>query len=304
MASHVVHDVQHGADGGEHPDAHTGAPSEEQGPASPDARPRHRLRRVLIGIAVLVVVLLAAGAAWFVFGREQAEQLTDDQALEEFRAASRGEVEALGRPAVGVYPATASGTESIGIPGFDEELGPNAPMTLTYSDDGCFTTRVDFNSHHWRSWNYCPSPTATFALVGIESWTQRKAPGLDLSTLSTYSCDQPLDVLWADPAAGETRTGSCTGVSDLDGAVTGDRATTEVLGTDTIEIDGRRVEVVNVRTTDEFSEAQTGTEVGTWWFDAATGLPVRFTVDASLSGGSGDYREDFEVELTSLTPAT
>ena len=292
MASHVDEEVQH----------------DELVPETGDGEPvgpqRHRLRNVLIGLAVLLAVALVAGVLWFVLGREQAEQLTDDQALDDFRAANRGATEAAGRPDAGVYAATATGSESIGLPGFDEELGPNAPMTLTYGDGGCFTTRVDFNSHHWRSWTYCPSATATFALVGIESWTQRKAPGLDLNTLSTYTCDTPLDVLWAEPTVGETRSGACTGVSDLDGAVTGDRATAEVLGSETLEIDGREVDVVRVRTTDEFSESQTGTEVGEWWFEASTGLPVRFSVEASLSGGSGDYAEDFDVALTSLRPAT
>ncbi len=105
-------------------------------------------------------------------------------------------------------------------------------------------------------------------------------------------------------SVGETRTGSCTGVSDLDDAVTADRAGVEVLGTDVIEVDGESIDVVRVRTTDEFSEAQTGTEVGEWWFDATTGLPLRFTVDASLSGSSGDYAEDFDVALTAVRPAT
>ena len=292
MASHVDEEVQHDE------------LVPDTGDGEPIGRPRHRLRNVLIGVAGLVVVLLVAGVLWFVVGREQAEEFTDDQALDEFRSMDSGTAESAGRPEAGVYPATATGSESIGLPGFDEELGPNAPLTLTYGDGGCFTSRVDFNSHHWRSWTYCPSETAAFALVGLESWTQRKAPGLDLTTLSTYTCDTPLDVVWPEPTSGETRAGACSGVSDLDDAVTADRAAVEVLGTETLEIDGSEVSVVRVRTTDEFSDAQTGTEVGEWWFDAATGLPVRFTVDASLSGGSGDYAEDFDVSLTSLRPAT
>ena len=293
MASHVVDEVQpDGPDTAADPDG------------SGSDRPRRRLRTVLIVVGVVLVVVVAAGVAWFVFGREQAEQLSDDQALLEFRAASGASGDAEGRAAAGVYPATASGNESIGVPGFDERLGPNAPMTLTYGEDGCFTSRVDFNSHHWRSWTYCPSPTATFALIGLETWTQRKAPGLDLTTLSTYTCDEPLDVLWPDAASGETRSGSCTGMSDLDDAVTADSASAEVVGTETLVIDGERVDVVRVRTTDDFSDAQTGRESGDWWFDVLTGLPVRFAVDAELSGSSGDYAEDFEVELTSLRPAT
>lgn len=274
-------------------------------PGSEDTpRSRHRLRTTLIVIAAVLAVIVVAGVVWFVFGREQAEQLSDDQALVDFRANGGDTTAAQGRPVAGVYPARASGTESIGLPGFDEQLGPNAPMTLTYGDAGCFTSRIDFNSHHWRSWTYCPSPTATFALTGLESWTERKAPGLDLATLSTYTCDVPLDVVWTGATAGDTRTGSCPGTSDLDDAVTADAASLEVLGLETLEIDGTSVDVVHVRTNDEFSEAQTGAERGEWWLDAETALPVKFRLDASLSGASGDYAEDIAFELTSLRPAT
>ena len=278
-------------------------PGPTPGPAEPP-RARHRLRTALIVVAALLAVIVVAGVVWFVFGLFPAEQLSDDQALVDFRASSGDTAAAEGRPVAGVYPGTATGTESIGLPGFDEQLGPNAPMTLTYGDAGCFTSRIDFNSHHWRSWTYCPSATATFALGGLESWTERKAPGLDLATLSTYTCETPLDVVWTGAAVGDTRTGSCPGTSDLDDAVTDDAATLEVLGTETLEIDGTSVDVVHVRTVDEFTNAQTGAERGEWWFDAETALPVKFRLDASLSGASGDYAEDIDFELTSLQPAT
>lgn len=293
MASRVV-DEMHGV-----------PPELDAGPEDPGAGPRrHRLRNVVLAVGALVALVVVAGVLWFVFGRESAEPLSDDQALADFRANSDASTEAAGRPAAGVYAASATGVESIGLPGFDEDLGPNAPLTITYGDEGCFTARMDLNSHHWRSWTYCPDAAGTVALVSLDSWTQRKAPGLDLTTLSTYTCDRPLDLLWSGQGAGETRTGTCRGVSDLDGAVTDDAASVEVLGSESLDVDGEQVEVVHVRTTDEFSNAQTGTEVGEWWMDAATGLPVKVSIVASLSGGSGDYSETIEFRIDSLRPAT
>ena len=280
-----------------------GAPATHDAGGRPPGRRRSTKRAVLIALGI-VVVLAVVGALVFFFGRDRAEELTDDQALADFRAQA-GEVSADDqRPAPGIYAATASGTESIGLPGFDEELGPNAPVTLTHGDGGCFTYRADLNSHHWRSWTYCPTGTATYALTRLDTFTARKAPGLDIATLTSYECDQPLDVFWEGAAAGDTRTGACTGTSDSDDSVTDDAATVEVLGTGTLTFDGTTVDVVHLRTSDEFSGDQTGTEVGEWWLDAATGLPVKAEIEASLTGGPSDYSETIRLDLSTLTPAT
>lgn len=252
----------------------------------------------------LVVTVVVAAVAWFLLGRERPTELSDDQALSEFRATSGSAAAAggEGRPEAGVYSATASGRESIGLPGFDEELGPNAPVTVTQGADGCSTFRADFNSHHWRSWTFCRTATAAMSLTGLESWTARRAPGLDLETRSTYTCDEPLDVLWDDAATGQRRTGACTGTSDLDDSVTEDAASIEVLDPESIVVGGDAVDAVRVRITDTFSGDQTGSEVGEWWLHPDTGLPLRVDIDAELRGGAGDYRESFRLELSTLRP--
>ena len=185
-----------------------------------------------------------------------------------------------------------------------EELGPNAPVTVTHDGD-CFIYRADFNSHHWRAWTFCPTDSATFALEGLESWTARKAPALDIETLSTYVCDTPLGFMWDGMAEGDTRSGSCTGTSDADDSVTDDAGEVEVLATgETTTIDGQDVETLQIRLTDNLSGDQTGSEVGTWTLDATTGLPLRISTEASLTGGLSDYSEQIDLELGTLTPAT
>ena len=276
--------------------------TEPEGPGV--RRPRRRFRRVVIGIGVVVLLLLVAAALWFFLGRDEARQLGNDQAVADFRANGGASSDSAGRPAAGVYAATASGKESIGLPGFDENLGPNAPVTVTHGAGGCYTYRADFNSHHWRSWAFCPTETATFSLTKEESWTARKAPALDIATLATYACGRPLDFLWKGVTVGETRSGACTGTSDIDHSVTADAASIEVLDVGTISVGGKRTDVVHVRTTEICSRAQTGSEVDEWWLDATTGLPVKLLVNSSLTGGPSDYAETPHLQLTTTTPAT
>ncbi|MCO5321372.1 MAG: hypothetical protein M9922_08245 [Microthrixaceae bacterium] len=284
-------------------DGSPGSPAGPNSPASP-AKPPRRWGRIAMWVALGLVALVVVAVAVLFFGRDRAEQLTEDDALAGFRDTAAEAVETEGLPAPGVYAATASGNESIGLPGFDEELGPNAPVTVTHDGD-CFVYRADFNSHHWRAWTFCPTDSTTFALEGLESWTARKAPALDIETLSTYVCDTPLGFMWDGMAEGDTRSGSCTGTSDADDSVTDDAGEVEVLATgETTTIDGQDVETLQIRLTDNLSGDQTGSEVGTWTLDATTGLPLRISTEASLTGGLSDYSEQIDLELGTLTPAT
>lgn len=259
----------------------------------------------MFGVVLALVVLVVLAFLWFFLGRDQAEELSESDAVADFRAGGGGAAERDGRPVAGVYAATASGNESIGLPGFDETLGPGAPVTVIYQDGGCYTFRADFNSHHWRSWTFCPTDTATFSLQSLESWTARKAPALDIATLSSYACETPIDILWPDMATGATRNGKCTGTTDSDDSLTDDSAEIEVLDTEeTITIDGEDVDVVKVRTFDTLSGDQTGSERGQWWIDATSGLPLRVSIEAALDGGLSAYSEQFDLELSTLTPAT
>jgi hypothetical protein len=270
-------------------------------------KPRRRVRllwKILIGLALVVALLLAAGAVWFFVGRDHARQVSDDQALENLRSGGGATTTAAaGGPDVGVYSATSTGTESVGIPGLDEDLGPNAPVTVTQGDGGCFTYRVDFNSHYWRNWMWCPTSEAMFAVTRMESRTGRTLPGVSVESLATYSCDVPVPFLWADAASGDRRDGSCTGVvKDSDG-VTGDAAVVEVLGQSTMTVGGETVDVVHLRSTETLSNSQTGSEIDEWWIDANTGLPVKIMIEISAKG-TRQYTVTGGVDLTTLTPAT
>lgn len=271
-------------------------------------RPRGRVGKLLAVALGVVVALVVLAAVVFFVGREKATELSDDEAVTQFRATNAGTSASAepepGRPVAGVYSASATGTESLGLPGFDVDLGPNAPVTVTHLDEGCFTFRVDFNSQHWRSWTFCSSDTAAQSLVELQSWTARRAPGLDLETLTTYTCERPVDLRWDGAAPGETRTGACAGRSDVEEGVTSDRAEVEASGRSVVTVAGEDVQVDVVKVSNAFSGAQTGYESGQWWFDADTGLPLRVAIEAELGGGAGSYSERFDLELTAVEPAT
>jgi hypothetical protein len=278
------------------------------GPSDGGQRPRRRVGRIVLIVGLVLLLVVGGTAAVLWFGRDEARERRDDEALDDFRQSGAVAGAAEGRPAAGVYTGTAEGQESIGLPGMDESLGPNAPVTITHGDAGCFTYRVDLNTHHWRTWSFCPEGDVAFALVGLETYSTRDVPGLDLSTRVTYTCETPVPYLWTDPEVGDRREGACTGVSDqLDGP-TADAGVVEVLEVASVTVAGRQVDAVRVRSTDELSGAQTGTEVDEWWLDAATGLPLRLVIDSRASSdsplGSIDYVETASVELTSLEPRT
>ena len=109
------------APGSEHPD-----PPE---PSATPRRPRRLLWRVLIGIAVVVVVLLLAGVAWFFFGRDQATQRSTDAALDDFRQSGTAGAEAAGRPA------------RAGGGAIDDGIGPPVKLSMTTSRPSFSTTR-------------------------------------------------------------------------------------------------------------------------------------------------------------------
>ena len=48
----------------------------------------------------------------------------------------------------------------------------------------------------------------------------------------------------------------------------------------------------------------TGNEVAEWWLDASTGLPLRVELESSLAGGPSSYAEQFDLVLSTTSPAT
>lgn len=287
------------------------APATDAGVASPQPPRRRRGRLVAVVAASVVVVLALVGALWFMVGRDKARARSTDEAVATFRTAG-GSADPAGspvrRPDAGVYAAAASGSESVGIAGLDESFGAVAPVTITQGENGCFTYRADLNTHHWRSWTYCPTATASFALTGTQSSTLRKFPGLDFGSVNSYTCDRPLPAVWPGAAVGDRLEGSCTGTSDTIAGVTTDAGTVEVVEFGTRRVGDTDVPAVHIRTADTFGGAQSGSETADLWLATDTGLPLAISFDTRVKSetpvGTADYIDVGRLELTTLTPTT
>jgi len=275
------------------------------GKRSPGEHRHHWLRWGLIAAAAFVVLVVLVGVVLFV-GREEATQRTADEVLEQLR--EQGHVtappSAVG-PAAGVYPGVGQGNEYVGFSPLDEPFGPSIPATVTYTDDSCWTYRIELNSHHSRSWELCTDEDALAQQVG-DTVTARAFPGIDFENTSTFVCDPPSLILRRGAGTGDTAEATCLGTATGLEGETEFVGVSTVVGPETLDIDGAPVDVVRVRREATLTGAQNGLEVVEWWIEPETGLPVRIEFDTNVSTdtpfGSIDYRDVGSVELTSLSP--
>lgn len=266
---------------------------------------RHWVRWGVITGATLGALVVVVGVVVFL-GREEATERSTDDVVEQLR--EQGGVtappSAVG-PDAGVYPGVGDGNEYVGFSPLDEPFGPSIPVTVTYTEDGCWTYRLELNSHHSRGWELCTDQDGLAQRAG-DTVTSRVFPGIDFENTSTFVCDPPARLLRRGASPGDTAEGSCLGTATgLEGETTfaGDST---VIGPETLDIDGTAVDVVRVRREGRLTGAQDGLEVVEWWIEPETGLPVRIEFDTTVSTdtpfGPIDYRDVGAVELTSLSP--
>ncbi len=82
--------------------------------------------------------------------------------------------------------------------------------------------------------------------------------------------------------------------------------TVRVMGQGSIDVGGKPVSVLHVRTVARISGGDQGAETVDWWLGTASGLPVRVAFTSRTSRktfvGRVHYAEDAELRLLSLTP--
>jgi len=269
-----------------------------------DGTSNHRVRRVVVGV-VLVLVAVIGTAAVLVSQREEPTARSTDEAVADLR--EQGGVAtappAASGPATGVYAGTGEGNEYVGFSPLDEPFGPSIPVSVSYGDDGCWTYRVDLNSHHSRGWTLCTGPDDLAQSVG-DSVTSRVFPGIDFENTSTFVCDPPAVLVRWDAAPGDSAQGSCVGTATgLEGETTYDAVATFV-GPEVVTVDGDEVDVLHVRRDVVLVGAQTGTEVVDFWVLPDSGLPVQVAFDTQVATetpfGRIDYRDVGSVTLDAL----
>ncbi len=274
-------------------------------------RIRQRRRRlVAIGATIGGVVLVSGIVALLIlWSQDSGRSVTVEEARARAGAAGQDSDQPSDsgfRPAAGIYRYRGEGTERLDKPPTSQTQGPDIPGTLTHLEGGgCWRLRVDYNTNHWQSWDYCPTKDGLTENAG--AFFQR----LDLvvakiDTMSSYACDPPVEAIRSAQEAGDQWIQECRGTSTgTDGEVISAGPYTYV-GSEDLEIGGARVESFHYRRSRTLSGGQTGTEEVDVWFAADTGLLLRNERDIEVRSGSlvgsVTYEEQGSFELTSMTP--
>jgi hypothetical protein len=278
--------------------------------SGPTAPPRRRHRRVRIVAAIVAVVLVGAIATFVVlWNRVTTRPVSIAEAGRRAGAAGYGTDQSATatplRPAAGIYQYRGEGTEKLDKPPRSQSQGPGIPGTVTHLGGRCWKFRVDYNTNHWQSWDYCSTGKGLTEQGG--SFFQR----LDLvitkvETSSTYTCDPPADTIRAAQRVGDQWKQNCHGTSTTASGEVIAAGPYRYLGQEDLDIGGKRVKALHYQWSRTLTGGQNGTEAGDFWFDAETGLPLRnrrvVTVHSDSPIGRVTYDERGSFVLVSMTP--
>ncbi len=276
------------------------------------------MNRKLLGGLAVVVVLVVAATVW-AFRPTGTTEVSEKQALEDFRdrdstteppntqpqntkpatssteAANDG---AIGTPPAGVYTYRASGREVVKLGPFPEETR-QLPETLTgvvvSGEQGCHEFTLNLFAEHVEDSTFCVRDGA----LSVTQYAKHQKIGPTSPTVN-ITCDP--GVIHAPDT--DTRDLVCT--LELAGGPLPVKADFEGTATsaapETLTIAGRSVEVAPVSITYDIVGSVSGTWTEKLWLTDSN-LIVRLERTLDLNGPAS-FDEQFELELTSLTPST
>ena len=298
------------ADGGSGTESDPEAGEADAGDEAKQDPARRRRRRIRIGAAIVGIVAVT-GVLTFVllWTRVSSRPVTIDEARQRADAAGQGtdrsSEAAPFRPAVGIYRYRGEGTERLDKPPTSQTQGPDIPGTVTHLEGGCWRLRVDYNTNHWQSWDYCSTGTGLTERAGA-FYQRLDLVVTEVETSSTYTCDPPVDAIRPAQRAGDQWMQECRGTSTGTSGEVVSTGPYTYLGPESLDIGGNKVEALHYRRSRTLTGGQTGTEDVEVWFDADTGLPLRnqrnITVRSDSLIGGVTYEEDGSFSLVSRTP--
>lgn len=254
-------------------------------------------------IAAVIGVLIVVGAGAFLLAPRSTNEISDEQALDDFRSRNQDETtttaEQRATPEPGVYTFSASGQETVKLgplPAENRTLGATITGVAEDDADGCFNWTFNMFAEHTEVTRYCVDGDQ--ALL-IDLHTKNQTIG-GLSPVVTMTCDPNRLPL----VSGESAELKCSlEVSGGPFAVTADLSGTASAGEpESVSVGGVDVEAVPVTIDLPVSGDVNGrwTET-TWW--GPSNLPVRFERTFDLLGPAS-FQEQISLELTSAEPAT
>ena len=267
-----------------------------------------RRRRVLWWVlgAVVLVVAVAGAVVW---ANRGADEVPVGEVLDRYRGSSTSSTEpesaeGLLRPRAGVYTYDATGSERLSVLATAQEWGPTMPATVTHSEDGCWTFRLDYNTNHWREQVMCPEEGRL--VERTSSGYQAFDFGVLVENTTVSNCDPPDLVLRLDAEAGDRWPTHCEGSSEEQGTTIVSDGTNTFVGVEELEIGGRTVRALHQRLQRTLSGDQNGTQDDHIWYAEADGLLLRAELSIRAESpspvGTVTYTESGEFQLTSLEP--
>lgn len=259
--------------------------------------------RIALGVAVAVELLIAL-AAVVGGGRDTTSGYSIDDAVRDFRDSppagvpESGGSEPFVGPAPGVYRYRTDGFEKIDIFGGSRHDYP-AETTMIVRPDVC-GVRVRWQplNDRWEERFQCVGRRG-INVLGITNF--RKFFGQ--AQVVGGGCDE--NALWAPAtAAGDSWTAKCANPQGY--AI---ELTAMEVGEEVLAVGDRNQPVVRIDAVWTITgEGRSSTTTRSIWLVRASGLIVRMQskTDSQVAGptGAGEYHEEFQLDLLSLTPRT
>lgn len=256
-------------------------------------------------VGVLVVFMLVGGNATTALDADQARAEAAVTTTSSAPASPEARVSTTSRaPEATTVPADGEialySYRTVGFEAIDALTGARhdypAETFLTVRTGGCGQIlRWQAIEERWTSWEVCDPQRLTVA--GYESF--HRWFGVD--DLEHYRCDDLAPYLPPSPEA-TTWTFVCS---------TEERAeetSVDVIGTETLDVDGQKAEALHLRYTSTLSGGSTGGSVTDRWFRSDDRLllkEVGSTASATSSPiGTVNYTEEYEIALEALDPVS
>lgn len=253
----------------------------------------------LVGLGLLtgaIFVGLALFLVWFFAFRDDSDPITVQAAVAAFREEQAARATgSSGIPEPGVYVYQTTGYETA-----DALLGARHDYpeltTITVLHTGCgLRMRWDALEGRSSTWEFCETAEGR----QLESLTDIHEFFNQIDA-RVYACGPETMARPATIEIGATWTTHCSTDSTIE------TATLTVVGTETVAVEGTRVETARIREETVQSGLTDGMGLREWWLDVRTGLVLRQIVrndsTTSTSIGSVTYHEEYELILRSLEP--
>jgi hypothetical protein len=172
--------------------------------------------------------------------------------------------------------------DKLSLPPLSQAEGPTMPGTVTLQENGCWTFRMDYSSHHWQTWKFCRGANNETTQRGGEIFQVWAVGALRETNLTNLTCTASTMWLPATPSGGQTWQSRCRGTSSAVKGVMHSDGPYRFVRDTTLEVAGKPMQTAEFLQLRTVTGAQRGTERDEIWIDLANGLPVRMNQSISV----------------------